>query len=227
MNVLRLKSQVVLALAAAVLVPVALAQPPERSGEEIVKMQCSKCHATGVNGAPRIDDRAAWVPRMKNGLDATVRSAMRGHGKMPARGGMADLSDTELRAAILYLFNPGSAVAKPVATPTPTLEPNHKVVNGTDVFLGVTQKDTDRYYVNITLRDNKTHAVIDDAQVEVKVGNPVMGDETKKLARISVANVASYGNEFRIVGSEPHTITVQIRRPERPGVIETKFDFER
>src|SRR5512147_1091461 len=93
--------------ALAFLIP-AHAQNVERSGEQIVKAQCVKCHGTGLNGAPKIDDRAAWAPRMRQGLDATVRSAIRGHGKMPARGGMADLTDAELRAAISYMFYPRS-----------------------------------------------------------------------------------------------------------------------
>jgi cytochrome c5 len=75
-----------------------------RTGEQIVKAQCSKCHAEGKGGAPKIGDRDAWIPRLKDGLDNTVRSAMKGHGGMPARGGMADLSDVELRSAVLYLF---------------------------------------------------------------------------------------------------------------------------
>ena len=85
----------------------------ERTGEEIVKAQCSACHESGRYGAPRIDDRAAWIARMKNGLDAAVRSAMKGHGKMPARGGLADLSDSELRAAVVYMFNPAGVRGTP------------------------------------------------------------------------------------------------------------------
>lgn len=92
-------------------VAIALALPvharaAERGGEQIVKAQCVKCHGTGVNGAPKIGDQAAWRPRLKNGLDKTVASAIHGHGNMPARGGMADLTDPEVRAAILYMFNP-------------------------------------------------------------------------------------------------------------------------
>jgi cytochrome c5 len=86
------------------------APPAARTGEQIVKMQCSKCHQEGKGGAPRIGDRAAWIPHLNQGLDNTVRSAMNGHGGMPARGGMADLSDVELRNAILYMFRgPGTA----------------------------------------------------------------------------------------------------------------------
>ncbi|MEO8132725.1 MAG: c-type cytochrome [Betaproteobacteria bacterium] len=74
------------------------------TGEQVVKMQCSKCHEKGVGGAPKIGDTQAWIPRLKNGLDATVLSAANGHGGMPARGGMAGLSDAELRSAITYMF---------------------------------------------------------------------------------------------------------------------------
>jgi len=81
---------------------------PERTGKEIVETQCVKCHGTGVNGAPKIGDRAAWTPRVKQGLDVVVRSAIHGHGAMPPRGGMADLTDTEIRSAIIYMFNTGT-----------------------------------------------------------------------------------------------------------------------
>ena len=84
----------------------------ERRGEEVVRAQCSKCHQEGRNGAPRIGDRDAWIQRLKPGIDATVRSAIHGHGPMPARGGMADLTDLEIRGAILYMFNPSPAGAK-------------------------------------------------------------------------------------------------------------------
>ena len=82
-----------------------------RGGEQVVQAQCSKCHQDGAGGAPRIGDRAAWTPRLKNGMDATVRSAIHGHGGMPARGGMADLSDAEIRNAVTYMFDPGGAAA--------------------------------------------------------------------------------------------------------------------
>ncbi len=96
-------------LGIAILLPIlAHGQSGDRSGEEVVRAQCSKCHETGKGGAPKIGDRSAWIPRMKQGLDALVRSAIRGHGGMPARGGMADLTDAEVRAAIVYMFNKGA-----------------------------------------------------------------------------------------------------------------------
>lgn len=84
--------------------------PADRSGEQIVKAQCSKCHAEGLNGAPKIGDKAAWIERAKLGFDGVVRSAIQGHGAMPSRGGMPSLTDAEMRAAVTYMFQ--KSVAK-------------------------------------------------------------------------------------------------------------------
>jgi cytochrome c5 len=74
-----------------------------RSREEIVAGHCAKCHGAGLGGAPRIGDREAWFARLKPGVDALVRSAIHGHGGMPARGGMAELTDPEVRDAVIYM----------------------------------------------------------------------------------------------------------------------------
>lgn len=81
------------------------AQSAQLTGEQVVRAQCVKCHQAGVRGAPRIGDREAWIPRMKNGIDPLLMAAIRGHDGMPARGGMAAFTDGEIRAAILYMFN--------------------------------------------------------------------------------------------------------------------------
>jgi cytochrome c5 len=94
------------ALAIALLLAPAAAQAQDRSGREVVEAVCASCHATGVGGAPRIGDQAAWIQRLKPGLNVVVRSAIKGHGDMPARGGMANLTDAEVRNAITYMFNP-------------------------------------------------------------------------------------------------------------------------
>jgi cytochrome c5 len=209
----------------ALALPAAIAAtPPERTGEQIVKSQCARCHESGLHGAPRIDDRAAWTPRMKEGIDATVRSAIRGHGKMPARGGLADLTDTELRAAILYLFNPAGIPPKPAAAPAPG--PNQKVVDGTEIYLGIARKSGDLHQVSITLRDSQTHTPIENAQVEVKVTNPVMGAQTRKLEAMKAGGVVSYAGDFRISGKETHVVTVQVRRPAAARLLEASFDYK-
>ena len=80
-----------------------------RSAAQVVQSHCVLCHATGFDGAPRIGDRAAWLPYTKLGLDPMVRKVVRGHGKMPPRGAQATLTDAELRSAVIYMISLGSA----------------------------------------------------------------------------------------------------------------------
>ena len=65
---------------------------------------------TVLDGA-RIGDSTAWVGRAKDGFDSLVRSTIQGHGGMPARGGMASLTDAEMRDAVTYMFQ--SSVKNP------------------------------------------------------------------------------------------------------------------
>lgn len=81
-------------------------------------------------------------------------------------------------------------------------------------------------HVNVTLRDAQTHDPIGNAEVEVRVTNPVMGAESRKLVRTTAGGVVSYGGEFRITGREAHVVTVRIRRPQAAGTIETRFDYK-
>jgi cytochrome c5 len=93
-------------------------QTGERSGTQVAQMQCAACHGTGYSGAPRIGDRAAWTQRLRLGIDPLVRSASRGRGGMPQRGGMspcgglASVTDEEIRRAIIYMASP----AQPLPT---------------------------------------------------------------------------------------------------------------
>jgi len=90
--------------------PAAPEQPAAgRSVAQIVQSYCALCHATGYGGAPRIGDRAAWLPRTALGIDPLVRKVVRGHDKMPPRGGQANLTDAELRDAVIYMISSASA----------------------------------------------------------------------------------------------------------------------
>ena len=74
-----------------------------RDGATIYNTVCTACHATGVVGAPKTGDKAAWAPRIATGNAALLKSATEGKNAMPARGGAADLTDAELKAAVDYL----------------------------------------------------------------------------------------------------------------------------
>jgi cytochrome c5 len=219
----------------------------ERSGKQVVDAQCSKCHAKGTGGAPKIGDRDAWTPRMKQGMDALVASAIRGHGGMPPRGDKADLTDNEVKAAITYMFNPATPAKKgaPAAAAKPAAaDPTHKLIAGTDIYLGVLPAEMMRsrhtspdsktkaaipegkgyFLVSVVLRDNATKADIKDAQVEARVAN-LMSGETKKLDNVDVNNALSYGAYFQMAGKDPYTVTLKIRKPGAPAPIEAKFDL--
>ncbi|MBL8332038.1 MAG: c-type cytochrome [Rubrivivax sp.] len=79
---------------------------------------CAACHATGVLGAPKPGDAAAWGPRTQGGMDALLKRAIAGTDKgMPPRGGRADLNDAQLRAVIEYMVRGGAPAA--AAAPAP------------------------------------------------------------------------------------------------------------
>lgn len=88
------------------------AAPQRMSGKQLVEARCQECHGTGKNGAPRIGDMDAWSPRLQKGPDVLLKSAIRGHNAMPARAGMADLSDAEMKAALNYMLNQTTTAAK-------------------------------------------------------------------------------------------------------------------
>ena len=74
-----------------------------RSGEAVFTAVCTSCHSAGVLGAPKIDDKAAWTPRVQQGLDGLVKNAVNGIRSMPARGGDPTLTDEEITNAVVYM----------------------------------------------------------------------------------------------------------------------------
>ncbi len=86
--------------AATAAAPVATASA---NGEALYKQACQVCHAAGVAGAPKLGDKAAWSARLPAGLDALHASVIKGKGAMPPRGGAAQASDADLRAAVEYM----------------------------------------------------------------------------------------------------------------------------
>jgi cytochrome c5 len=83
-----------------------------RSGEQMFKSVCSACHQSGVAGAPKLGDKAAWAPRVKQGLKGLLASATQGKGAMPPKGGDASASEDELARAIVYMANQAGAKFK-------------------------------------------------------------------------------------------------------------------
>jgi cytochrome c5 len=75
-----------------------------KDGPTVYNSICGACHNTGAGGAPKVDDKAAWAPRVAQGKDALYKSALGGKGAMPPKGGAADLSDDEIKGAVDYIL---------------------------------------------------------------------------------------------------------------------------
>ncbi len=79
-----------------------------QTGEEVFKARCGGCHAAGALGAPKFGDAGAWGPRISQGFEALLNSALKGKNNMPAQGG-GDLSDFEIARGVVYMANAGGA----------------------------------------------------------------------------------------------------------------------
>lgn len=80
----------------------------EIDGAAIFNGGCAACHATGVAGAPKVGDKAAWAERVAQDRETTYGHAINGFqgksGVMPPKGGFTNLSDDEIKAAVDYMI---------------------------------------------------------------------------------------------------------------------------
>lgn len=79
-----------------------------KTGEQVYTAQCAACHATGAAGAPKTGDAAAWGPRVAQGFEVLLTSALNGKGAMPKQSG-GDASDFEIARAVVHMANQGGA----------------------------------------------------------------------------------------------------------------------
>lgn len=84
-------------------VPQAVSAAAPAGGEVIYKASCLACHATGVAGAPKTGDKAAWGARIGKGKPTLYDHALKGFNGMPAKGGNGALADADVKAAVDYL----------------------------------------------------------------------------------------------------------------------------
>jgi cytochrome c5 len=82
----------------------AAAKPDPAKGKPVYEAHCAACHATGVAGAPKAGDKAAWGNRVSQGYATLYDHALHGIRGMPAKGGNADLPEADLANAVGYLF---------------------------------------------------------------------------------------------------------------------------
>jgi len=91
------------ATAPAAAAPVATATAVAGNGKKIYDSSCMACHSTGAAGAPKLGDKAAWAPRIAQGMEILHTHAVAGIRAMPPRGTCAACSDDDLKAAVDYM----------------------------------------------------------------------------------------------------------------------------
>ena len=86
------------------------------SGQQVYEQVCKVCHDAGLAGAPKFGDKAAWAARIASGEATLDLHAIAGYqgkaGVMPAKGGNADLTDDEVRRAVVWMANAAGATWK-------------------------------------------------------------------------------------------------------------------
>ncbi|MEI8186345.1 MAG: c-type cytochrome [Chlorobiaceae bacterium] len=77
------------------------------NGKTIYEANCAGCHNSGVSGAPKPGDHAAWSGRLAEGMDMVLKKSIEGYdgkkGMMPPKGGNANLADNDMRNAVTYM----------------------------------------------------------------------------------------------------------------------------
>jgi len=80
-----------------------------KNGAELFEAVCKTCHGTGLAGAPKAGDKAAWGPRIAQGKPTLYQHALNGFngktGVMPAKGGRTDLPDDLIKQGVDYMLS--------------------------------------------------------------------------------------------------------------------------
>ena len=110
--VLPLLSSLLLASAASNASQGVISQPDVRKynlglGKAVFREKCIKCHGDIETGAPQLGSLQDWDTRIAAPVDALIQRALKGHGKMPPKGGFEELSDREVSAAVAYIVDQG------------------------------------------------------------------------------------------------------------------------
>jgi len=73
------------------------------TGEQVYQQTCIACHGTGVNNAPRYQDKTGWAKLLEEGQVVLSAHGWVGVRGMPAQGGNPTLSLDEFGRAVAYM----------------------------------------------------------------------------------------------------------------------------
>ena len=95
------------------------------TGDQVYGQVCKTCHEAGLAGAPKVGDKAAWGKVIAQGEKTAFDHAINGIRAMPPRGGNSDLTDDEVKRAVVFMASKAGATwtAPPVAATTAAAAP--------------------------------------------------------------------------------------------------------
>ncbi len=178
-----------------------------RGGKEIYDAVCASCHATGVLDSPKFGDKTAWEARAAGGLDAMLAIATKGKGSMPAKGGDPSLSDSELKAVVLYMtkeagLDLGSAEAPAKTEEAPKKEEAVKEKSA-DVAAPVAAKVAEAPAAASEDGKKVYDAACFACHATGVAGSPKLGDKEAWVARIATGMDALYTTAIKGKGAMP------------------------
>jgi hypothetical protein len=79
-------------------------------GKAVFREHCLGCHGKGFFDAPRFGNAHDWRARLRQPQALLIKHAIEGHGRMPPKGGISTLSDTEVGDAVAYVVERSRAI---------------------------------------------------------------------------------------------------------------------
>lgn len=61
------------------------------------------CHKLGLNAAPKLGSKPLWAKRIAQGKETVYSNSINGIRGMPAKGGIASLSEDDVKSAVDYM----------------------------------------------------------------------------------------------------------------------------
>ena len=103
---------------------------------------------------------------------------------------------------------------------------NHPMEHTESTMHGGVPLGEHHHHVMVALFDAKTGERIADADVKANVREVGLGGKVKKLEPMTIAGALTYGNYFELRYRARYHISVQVRRPGSPRVIEARLEYE-
>lgn len=93
------------------------------AGKSIYSTYCTGCHTTGAGGAPKLGDKTAWEPLIKQGMDTLYNNAIHGINAMPPKGTCSSCTDQQIKDAVKYIVDQAESGTASGPSVAPAMKP--------------------------------------------------------------------------------------------------------